>query len=135
MEKDCIFCKIIRGEIPSHKVYEDKNFLAFLSIDPISPGHTLVIPKKHYRWVWDVPAGRQTSPNIGKYFEVAQKIALAQKKAFNTDFVLSKIIGEDVPHAHIWIYPDEKVIADKKDFAGNAEKIRNGFQPNKSLLF
>lgn len=117
MEEDCIFCKIIRSEIPSHKVYEDKNFLAFLSIDPISPGHTLVVPKEHYRWVWDVP-------NAGKYFEVAKKIALAQKKAFGTDFVLSKIIGEDVPHAHIWIYPDEKVKADKKDFAENAERIK-----------
>ena len=125
MNMDCVFCKIIRGEIPSHRVYEDQNFLAFLSIDPESSGHTLIIPKKHYRWVWDLPAGRQTSLNIGKYFEVAQKIALAQKKAFNTDFVLSKIIGEDVPHAHIWVYPDEKIGGDKKDFVGNAEKIRN----------
>ncbi|MDO8579444.1 MAG: HIT domain-containing protein [bacterium] len=117
MERDCIFCKIIRGQIPSHKVYEDGDFLAFLSIDPESPGHTLVIPKKHYRWVWDVP-------NIGEYFETARKIALAQKKAFSTDFVFSKIIGEEVPHAHIWVYPDNNVKGDKKDFAGNAEKIR-----------
>ncbi len=127
MEKDCIFCKIIEGKIPSHKVYADRDFLAFLSINPESPGHTLLIPKKHYRWVWDLPAGRQKSPNVGAYFEVAKKIALAQKKAFNTDFVLSKIIGEEVPHAHIWVYPDEKVAGDKKDFAGNAEKIKNSF--------
>ncbi|MGYP001582168255 len=124
MNMDCVFCKIIRGEIPSHRVYEDQNFLAFLSIDPESSGHTLIIPKKHYRWVWDLPAGRQTSLNIGKYFEVAQKIALAQKKAFNTDFVLSKIIGEEVPHAHIWVYPDSNVAGAREDFAGNAEKIR-----------
>ena len=114
---DCVFCKIISGDIPSHKVYEDENFLAFLSIDPVSPGHTLVIPKKHYRWVWDVL-------NAGEYFEVVRKVALAQKKAFGTEFVLSKIVGEDVAHAHIWIYPDEKVKGDKKDFAKNAEKIR-----------
>jgi len=117
MEPNCVFCKIIAGEIPCHKVYEDKNFLAFLSIDPRSPGHTLVIPKKHFRWVWDVP-------NAGEYFEVARKIALAQKKAFNTDLILSKIYGEEVPHAHIWIYPDEKLKGDKKDFSGHAEKIR-----------
>lgn len=117
MEQNCVFCKIVKGEIPSHKVYEDKEFLAFLSIDPQSPGHTLVIPKKHYRWVWDVP-------NAGPYFEVAQKIALAQKKAFKTDFVLSKIVGEEVHHAHIWIFPDKNVSADKKDFVGNAELIR-----------
>ena len=115
--QDCIFCKIVANKIPSHKVYEDEQFLAFLSIDPLSPGHTLVIPKKHSRWVWDVP-------NVGEYFEVARKIAVAEKKAFDTDFVLSKIVGEDVPHAHIWIYPDNKVKGDKKDFTGNAEKIK-----------
>jgi histidine triad (HIT) family protein len=114
---DCIFCKIIKGEVPSHKVYEDVEFLAFLDRDPLSPGHTLVIPKQHYRWVWDVP-------QAGKYFEVAQKIALAQKKAFQTDFVLSKIVGEEVPHAHIWVYPDRDVAGDKKDFVTNAEKIK-----------
>ncbi len=113
---NCIFCQIIAGEIPSHKVYEDKDFLAFLDINPLSPGHTLVIPKTHYPWVWDVP-------NAGDYFEVARKIAVAQKKAFSTDFVLAKIIGEEVPHAHIWVYPDNKVIGNKKDFPTNAKKI------------
>lgn len=114
---DCIFCKIVCNEIPAHKVYEDESFLAFLDINPLSPGHALVIPKKHYRWVWDLP-------NAGKYFEVVQKIAVAQKKAFDTDFVLSKIVGEEVPHAHIWIYPDKNVSGDKKDFSGNLEKIK-----------
>jgi len=123
----CVFCKIVANKIPSHKVYEDEQFLAFLSIDPLSPGHTLVIPKKHYRWVWDLPSeasAKEGVPTIEKYFTVVQKIALAQKKAFDTDFVLSKIVGEDVPHAHIWIYPDNKVKGDKKDFTGNAEKIK-----------
>jgi histidine triad (HIT) family protein len=117
MEQNCVFCKIIKGEIPAHKVYEDDGFLAFLSINPASPGHTLIIPKQHYRWVWDVP-------NAGAYFEVAKKIALAQKKAFNMEMILSRIYGEEVEHAHIWIYPHESVNGDKKDFAGNAEKIR-----------
>ncbi|HEU5114166.1 MAG TPA: HIT domain-containing protein [Candidatus Paceibacterota bacterium] len=115
--ENCIFCKIVAGEIPGHKVYEDADFVAFLDIHPRSPGHTLVIPKKHYRWVWDVP-------NVGAYFEAARKVALAQRKAFGTDMVLSKVFGEEVPHAHIWIYPDETIQGDKKDFAGNAEKIR-----------
>jgi len=113
----CIFCNIVRGEIPAHTVYEDRDFIAFLDINPVSPGHTLVIPKQHYRWVWDVPAA-------GAYFEVAKKIALAQKKAFTTDFIISKIIGEEVPHAHIWIYPDKNIVGDIKDFAGNADKIK-----------
>lgn len=114
---DCIFCKIAAGAIPSHKVYEDADFLAFLDINPRSPGHTLVIPKQHYRWVWDVP-------NAGAYFEAARKVALAQKKAFNTDFVMAKIVGEEVHHAHIWVYPNEKIGGDKKDFVANAERVR-----------
>lgn len=117
---DCIFCKIVKGEIPAYKVYEDNDFLAFLDINPQSPGHTQVITKKHYRWVWD-------TPNIGEYFEVVKKIALAQQKAFGTDFILSKIIGDEVKHAHIWVYPNSNVFGNKKDFAGNAEKIRNAF--------
>ncbi len=89
--KDCIFCKIVRGEIPCHKIYEDDGFLAFLDINPQSPGHTQVIPKKHYRWVWDLPPARAGGAqagvpgNIGDYFGVVQKIALAQRKAFNND--------------------------------------------------
>lgn len=116
--ENCVFCKIVKGEIPSHKVYEDDNFLAFLDINPQSPGHCMVIPKKHYRWVWDVP-------HVGDYFEVARKIALAQKKAFQTDWILSKVVGEDVPHAHIWVFPNSEVAGDKNDFAGNAEKIKS----------
>lgn len=114
--ESCIFCKIVNKEIPAHIVYEDDNFLAFLDIRPESAGHTQVIPKKHYRWVWDVP-------NAGEYFEIAKKVALAQKKAFNTDFVLSKIMGDEVPHAHIWVYPNKKVDGDKNDFELNKEKI------------
>lgn len=94
----CVFCKIAAGEIPSHKVYEDDNFLAFLDIRPLNIGHTLIIPKKHYRWVWDVP-------NIGEYYQVAGKIANALKKAFETDYVVSLVFGEEVEHAHIWLVP------------------------------
>ncbi len=115
-DTNCIFCKIVSKEIPASIVYEDENFLAFLSVDPQSPGHTLIIPKNHYRWVWDVP-------NAGEYFEVAKKIAIAQKKAFTTDFVVSKIVGEEVHHAHIWVFPDRNVVGDKKDFEVNKKKI------------
>ncbi len=114
---NCIFCKIIKKELPSNIVYEDDNFLAFLSINPETVGHTLIVPKTHYRWVWDVP-------NAGEYFEIAKKVALAQQKAFKTDFILSKIVGEEVHHAHIWIFPNRDVIGDKKDFENNAKLIR-----------
>ncbi len=116
-DPNCLFCKIVAGEIPAHKVYEDEQYLAFLDIHPQSPGHTQVIPKKHYSWVWDVA-------HAGEYFEIVKKIALAQQKAFNTDFILSKIIGDEVPHAHIWVYPNSDVQGDKNDFEGNVEKIK-----------
>ena|SRR3989344_3893461 len=114
--ENCIFCKIVNKEIPAHIVYEDDNFVAFLDINPTSVGHCQVIPKEHHRWVWEVP-------NVGEYFEVVKKIAKAQQKAFDTDWILSKIVGEDVPHAHIWIYPNNKVKGNKKDFEGNKKKI------------
>ena len=115
---DCIFCKIVKKEIPAHIVYEDDSFLAFLDIHPESPGHVQVIPKTHYRWVWDVP-------NAGEYFEVVKKIALAQGRAFHTDWILSKILGDEILHAHIWVFPNNKVSGDPKDFEENAEKIKS----------
>lgn len=95
---ECIFCKIANSEINSYKVYDDKNFFAFLDINPLNKGHVLLIPKEHYRWVWDIP-------EIGKYYETARKIVLAIKKAFNTEFVISLTIGEAVKHAHIHLIP------------------------------
>lgn len=114
----CIFCKIVTKEIPAHIVYEDTDFLAFLDINPRSPGHILVIPKKHFRWVWD-------TPNVGTYFEIVAKIARAQQKTFGTDAIHSKIVGEEVHHAHIWIFPDPtSALGNKKDFEKNRELIR-----------
>ena len=113
---NCIFCKIANKEIPAHIVYEDDDFIAFLDIHPQSPGHVQVIPKKHYRWVWD-------APRLGSYFEVVGKIARAQKKAFNQEMVLAKIVGEDIFHAHIWVYPSNETKGDRMDFEGNKKKI------------
>lgn len=95
---NCVFCKIIKGELPSNKIYEDKDFFAFLDIYPRTEGHTLVIPKKHYRWVYDVP-------NFDEYWLVVLKITEAMKKAFKTDFVTYVTHGLEVPHAHIHIMP------------------------------
>lgn len=119
----CIFCKIVAKEVPAEVVYEDTDFLAFLDIRPLSPGHTLVIPKQHHRWVWDVP-------NAGDYFEIAKKVALAQQKAFGVETVLSKTVGEEVPHAHIWVFPDNAASTkyEKGDIAGNARRIREALR-------
>lgn len=113
---NCIFCKIVNKEIPSYTVYEDDNFLVFLDINPQSAGHCQVIPKKHYRWVWDVP-------NVGEYFEVVRKIAEAQRKVFDTDWVLSKIVGDEVLHAHIWVYPNSNIKGNSKDFEKNQQLL------------
>ena len=114
---DCVFCKIVRKEIPATVVYEDDHFLAFMDIHPHAAGHVQVIPKEHYRWVWDVP-------EIGHYFEVVQKIAKAQQKVFH-ESVRSRVMGDEVHHAHVWLFPHpEETGGDKGDLAGNADKIR-----------
>ena len=100
----------------SYKVYEDDNFLAFLDIHPQTPGHVQVVPKEHYRWVWQVP-------NAGEYFEVAKKVALAQQKVFDTEMILCRITGEDVEHAHIWVFPSNKGEGTKNDFETNAKLL------------
>ena len=96
---DCIFCKIVAGSIPSYKIYEDEKYLAFLDISQVSDGHTLLVPKKHARYVWDIENG-------GEFFELAQRIAKNIQKASNKDSVMSLTIGEMVPHAHLHLVPD-----------------------------
>jgi len=95
---DCIFCQIAEGKIPSYKIYEDEYYLAFLDIQPFSWGHTLVIPKKHYQWVWDIP-------NVGDYFKLCSQIAQHFQKMTNNQLVVSHILGVDVKHAHIHLIP------------------------------
>jgi histidine triad (HIT) family protein len=98
VDRDCIFCKIVKGEIPSYKVYEDDNFTAFLDINPLNQGHVQVVPKKHYRWTWDVP-------NFGEYWEVAKKVAKGQIDGLGAKMVEFLTHGTDVSHAHIWVVP------------------------------
>lgn len=98
MLENCIFCKIAEGKLPSHKVYEDEKYLAFLDKFPRTSGHMQVIPKMHYRWVYDVP-------NFGEYFEVAKKIVEGVKRALNPRLVHLVTIGDEVPHAHIHVVP------------------------------
>jgi histidine triad (HIT) family protein len=131
--EDCIFCKIVKGEIPSYNIYKDENFLAFLDINPRNQGHSIVIPKKHYRWVWDIE-------NVGQYFEVVRKVAKSLQKALGTEWVISVIIGDEVAHAHIQLIPrfkndghgswldlrNIKKIS-KEEMEKIAEKIRNSF--------
>jgi len=95
---DCIFCQIIKGEIPCTKIYEDENFLAILDINQEAPGHTLLIPKIHYSTVYDVP-------EFGQYFEKARDVANVLKEKYQAETIILKVVGTDVPHAHIHLIP------------------------------
>ncbi len=98
---DCIFCKIIKGEIPSYKIYEDEEFLGFLDISQIVDGHTLLIPKKHVRWVWDIE-------NIGEFYSVAKKIVKKMQAVTGKESVVSVTVGEMIEHAHLHLLPESE---------------------------
>lgn len=98
--KNCIFCKIVKGDIPSHKIYEDNDFLAFLDINPILSGQALVIPKNHI-----FSDFKQVDDQIlSDLIKVAKKVAQKIDKALNTRCCLV-IEGFDVNHLHIKLYP------------------------------
>ncbi len=96
--EDCIFCKIVKGEIPCYKIYEDDNYLAFLDLSNFTEGHTLVIPKKHFRFVWDVE-------DIEGYFKVVQKISNHFRNDLKYSYVDTLTFGRMIPHAHVHIVP------------------------------
>ena len=107
---DCVFCKIISGEFSSYKVYEDDNTLAFLSIDPESYGHTLVIPKKHYKDYEEIPTDVLNNINeTGK--KVYEKIKTNLKPG-GIKLVQNNGIIQDVKHFHLHIIP---IFSNKKD--------------------
>lgn len=97
---DCIFCKIVAGEIPSEKVYEDADTLAFLDTHPKAPGHTLVVPKEHYQWFYELP-----DPLYTHFFALAKKIAPELKEKYGAKLVKLSIVGDEVPHAHAHLIP------------------------------
>jgi histidine triad (HIT) family protein len=113
--ENCIFCKIISGEIPSTRIYEDDMVLAFLDINPINPGHTLVIPKKHFAILADME-----SHYGGPIWEAGRKIASALRKADigceGVNFFLADgaAAGQEVLHVHLHIIPRNS--ADRSGF-------------------
>lgn len=98
-----IFSKIIAGEIPSYKVAEDDKFYAFLDINPLVKGHTLVVPKKEVDYIFDLE-----DEEIADMQVFAKKVALAIQKAFPCKKVGQAVIGLEVPHAHIHLIPIQK---------------------------
>ena len=107
-EDNCIFCKIVKGEIPADKVYEDENFIAFQALYQVSQGHTLIIPKEHSKDILEM------SPALGgQVFKLSQKIGLAvmnalQADGFNIGVNTKEAAGQAVFHTHIHIIPRYK---------------------------
>ena len=105
MSQDCIFCKIIAGELPATKIYEDEDTLAFMDIRPVVKGHTLVIPKEHYDPITGTP------PEVlQKLITIVQKVAEAQYAGLNADGVNvsqanGAVAGQEVPHIHFHVIP------------------------------
>lgn len=97
---DCIFCSIVEGKLPSYTVFEDDSSIAFLDINPFVKGHTLVVPKKHSRWIWDSDENEYV--NLMKSVRhVAQKL----KKTFGTDWIQVVVAGKEVHHTHVHLLP------------------------------
>ncbi len=99
MTKDkTLFQKIIDREIPAEIIYEDDRYIAILDIFPKTPGHTLLITKEPYAWVYDVP-------HFGDYFEKAREIGLHVKEKLGATYISFQTFGIEIPHAHIHIVP------------------------------
>jgi len=102
---DCIFCKIVRGEIPCAKVYEDNEVLAFLDINPVNPGHTLVITKEHFTNITDTPE-EKLNTIMSAVKKLSGKIMTAVgASAFNLGVNNGEVAGQIVPHVHFHIMP------------------------------
>ncbi|MBU2028845.1 HIT family protein [Patescibacteria group bacterium] len=97
---NCIFCKIIAGKIPAEKIYEDDKVLAFLDINPVTPGHVLIIPKKHHVLMTDVP-----DKLLGYCFIKIKDLMVKIKKALKADYISVSVSGVDIPHFHIHLIP------------------------------
>lgn len=131
--KDSLFTKIIKGEIPCHKIYEDEKTFVFLDIYPSSAGHMLVIPKKQVEFLWDLE-----DEDYEAVMKTAKKMARRAREIMNVKYVGVKVIGTDVPHAHVHIIPFNsaseeyyapqrtEVEPDNEVLASVAEKLRVG---------
>jgi histidine triad (HIT) family protein len=138
---DCIFCKIVKGEIPCYKIYEDEKILAFLDIQPINLGHTLIIPKKHAELIAELE-----DELVGEIFKVAKKINIALRKSevnckgINFQLADGESAGQEVPHVHVHVIPRYKDDGfglkfplnyenkpSKEELENIAEKIRKSF--------
>lgn len=138
--ESCIFCKIIKGEIPSAQVYEDEKILAFLDINPVNHGHVLVIPKAHHPRMEETP-----DAVVADIFVQSKRLMPAIKKATNAEHIAVSVVGTEVPHFHIHLIPrrhDDGLAGfwptkkyGEKEMESAAEKIRSALKiPSKSPM-
>jgi histidine triad (HIT) family protein len=128
-----IFTRIVNGEIPSYKIAEDENYFAFLDINPLAIGHTLVIPKKEVDYIFDL----DENTYLGLH-QFTKKVALAIEKVCDCERIGVAVIGLEVPHAHIHLVPinnigdidfsKPKLVLKKEVFEDIAQQISDNFQ-------
>ena len=128
-----IFTKIVNGEIPSYKIAEDENYYAFLDINPLAKGHTLVIPKKEVDYIFDVD-----DDLLKGLFAFSKQVAKAIEKVIPCKRIGLTIIGLEVPHAHVHLIPinslydmdfkQPKLVLDAQEFESIADNIRKAFK-------
>jgi histidine triad (HIT) family protein len=123
-----IFSRIVKGEIPCHKVWEDDRHLAFLDIRPVVPGHTLVIPKREVNYLFDLP-----EPDHAALWKAAHGVARRLKEKLRCARVCLAVLGFEVPHAHIHLIPADRITdfpwpggkpARNEDLAALAAKLK-----------
>ena len=108
MSNSCIFCKIARKEAPANTVYEDEKVIAFLSIQPINIGHTLVVPKRHYENIYEIP-----DEEVAYLYKIVKKMASAIKKAVDAEGIRivqnnGEAAGQVIFHLHVHVIPMKK---------------------------
>ena len=106
VDDNCLFCRIVSGEVPATVVYEDNNSFAFLDHRPLFPGHTLLVPREHVETLGELPA-----KIIGPYFEAAQLLSRVVESAMDAEgtFVaMNNRVSQSVPHLHVHVVPRRK---------------------------
>jgi histidine triad (HIT) family protein len=123
-QADCVFCKIVAGQIPSARVYEDDACIAFLDIGPLADAHLLIVPKEHYEWITDMPAQAvaAVTQSIPQLAQAVMKVTGAS--GFNVLQNNGKVSGQAVPHVHFHIIPRRE--GDGLGYRWNAGKYPEG---------
>jgi histidine triad (HIT) family protein len=134
--KTCIFCQIIKGVEPAHKIWESDEFLAFLSIHPVNPGHVCLIPKKHIDYVLDLEESLYS-----RIFQAAKRLSEPIQQATSAKRIGIAVEGFSVPHVHVHLVPlfnvaeldpHRHIKQNQEELAEMAVKIRNEFDRQQS---